>query len=337
MKNLLSGFLFAAVLVSALSCSKVTGKFDDVLLQSNTYRGTNGQVVVCVWTNGAALPLIRLESNAQVNSVKAYGNDLYVLGHKTTVSNDQLACYWKNGKAVVLVKDPGQYCFSTVLDLAVSGGSVYAAGIDYDLKNQLSCLWKDGKIISETNGLMWVSIAVEGTDVYVSGGNAYIPSGPGDEMPLTMLMKNGVVTVLPTATGYGIANDVKVLGGKVYISGCELKDDITYRACYWIDGVIHYLDAPGTAYRAQNVDADGTNIVVSGTYSEGGRHYACYWQNGEFHALTAGDGGESEAAGVRIEGGDVYVGGRSYGDGASRQCYWKNGEFHALEVPAGLR
>jgi hypothetical protein len=191
---------------------------------------------------------IQLEGNGyEANSVFVAGNDVYIAGGSSYVDESngdhdyiQQACYWKNGKQVVL--DEYRYC-PVATSVFVSGNDVFVASNGgYNENKQVWNLkyWKnDQEVIVEESNLSYggkTSLFVSGNDVYISGTQRY-----GTDMYVAKYWKNKQATILssidPADDPEAEANSIFVMDNDVYVAGESYlgKDDFS-RAVYWKNG-----------------------------------------------------------------------------------------------------
>ncbi|WP_419032137.1 BACON domain-containing protein [Dysgonomonas gadei] len=199
----------------------------------------------CYWKNGVE---IQLEGNdSRANSVFVAGNDVYIAGGSSYVDESvsgefnyiQQACYWKNGKQVVL--DESEHCRAAT-SVFVSGNDVYVAGRGYNKDKKVNVVryWKNGHevIVEEGDTDIGVtSLFVSGNDVYMSGYRL----DKGSYLYVAKYWKNGQATVLssldPVDDPEAEANSIFVVDDDVYVAGDSYlgKDDYQ-RPVYWKNG-----------------------------------------------------------------------------------------------------
>jgi len=76
-------------------------------------------------------------------------------------------------------------------------------------------------------------------------------------------------------------------------------------------------------------DSGDPTVYIAGSYYRDGIGKACYWVNGEFHALHAEVSATEHclALSIFVEGGNVYLAGYTFDGSVFKACYWKNGSF----------
>jgi hypothetical protein len=220
--------------------------------------------------------------------------------------------------------------------------SVYIAGDSFDLSTRYlpyPVYWKNGKQVHLPNAAYssGTGIAVDGTNVYVSGSGNYLGSN-------VTYWKNGTginladPTILnPTSTNITFAGgDVYTLGNG-YVNGLE-----NYVPVYWKN-----QDNTITIKTISGYDGNGRAIVVSGAdvYIAGSTdnttpgHYTsppCYWKNGTptfLYSITpSSENGLAKS--IYVSGADIHVVGEVYPIGSASAIgwavYWKNGTAKEL-------
>jgi hypothetical protein len=196
------------------------------------------------WKNDSLVFLRDGSAGSGASSIVVSGNDVYVSGTGINGNGNGIAKYWKNGIPVNLT-DGSTWDYTT--SIAVSGNNVYAVGA-HDLKfnsfgdpeTSIAAYWKKGILVKLTDGTTLAeatSIAVSGTDVYVSGFQ--IGNG-GYEHAIATYWKNGIPVNLNDGSTGAIATSIAVLGNDVYIAGIQ---NVKYYggpvgiATYWKNGI----------------------------------------------------------------------------------------------------
>ncbi len=129
--------------------------------------------VAKVWKNGVESWLTDgITKMSVAESLVVSGQDAYVVGYTAPWGQGSFpytACYWKNGTAVPLTDGTfGAKAFS----LALSAGTVYAAGFTTAGGGDMATVWKDGTPATWTNGrstALILAMAVSGADVHAVG------------------------------------------------------------------------------------------------------------------------------------------------------------------------
>jgi uncharacterized membrane protein len=140
---------------------------------------SSGHYVAAVWKNGVLTNLDNSGSPSEAYSIVLNGNDVYIAG-----SSGSNAIFWKNGVATKLTYADATSVGSGASAIAINGTDVYVAGGTFnDNGYPIAIYWKNGigtrvpnsTIISQTPNDLSISeahgIAINGTDVYVSGYN----------------------------------------------------------------------------------------------------------------------------------------------------------------------
>jgi hypothetical protein len=179
-----------------------------------------------LWKNGVAQHL----GGINTTSIALSGADVYVAGNLNKGYFPLV--YWKNGAVTKLPMGGGE-----AADIAVSGSDVYmTVGFGGHSPYEKWLVWKNGVTTELTDGtrrIFVTSLAVSGTDVYVTG-NEYIGIGTTTK---ALYWKNGIETTLAED---GAANGMMVSGTDVYIAGGDQGD-----AVYWKNGVATQLGFRG--------------------------------------------------------------------------------------------
>lgn len=252
--------------------------------------------------------------------------------------------FWQNG-AWTRLESPDYATGSNLTALAVSGGTIYAAGTSYDRNTGairagywVGGTWRDvtpapGTDPDDPGRAEVIGMVVAGTDVYMGGT---LVDAEGRAVPGHWLNGawNPAAAPLGDARVYGIArfgNDI-YLWGHQHIGG-------QYLPGYWLNGAWQALPtaagADGAVY-ALTV-ADGVVYAVGQVQSEDGPERAGLWQQGVWIPLEGlvADG-RSAATGVAMTGGTLrIIGGAAGADGNRIPGIWTNRTWAALPLPAG--
>ena len=155
---------------------------------------------------------------------------MYVAGF----SNDNHASYWKNGKDTVLSASDIGNCSDILLD----GNNVYLAGFVGSTGG--ATYWKNGIAVTlNLGGLAFMAngIAVNGSDVYISGKDSHGPYGA--------YWKNSELTKFSLGT---VVNDIAVNEGDVYLAGVQTSaTPKKNNAVYWKNSTMVTLPKYGEA------------------------------------------------------------------------------------------
>jgi hypothetical protein len=283
------------------------------------------------WKNGAAVPLPSpypfLRSSAV--SIAVSGSDVYLAGFAIPKTGSHLskAVYWKNGVQADLTDGSSM---AMALGVKVVGTDVYVAGFSAsnDSLNYFATYWKNGQQIYLTDRSEIspdaFSLAVSGSDVYLSGG-------------LGGYLKNGMFVPLNTP---GLINVVAVSGSDLYLGG--ISGTSTGVATYWKNGNMNILPEPASAAgRASNVTCmavSGSDVYIAGNGYLGASDsiVARYWINGG-QPLDINNGGNAAGAvSIAVAGSDVYLAGSRWKSKTSYlvPVYWINGKGTDLGNPA---
>ena len=244
--------------------------------------------------------------------------DIYVAG-----SENNIPVYWKNGQAIPLDNGPSDYSGTSI---AVVGSNVCVAGIRVGLWwNEYSAkYWRNGQGVQLGNYAGATSIALSGSDVYVTG---YEWENTG---LVAKYWKNGQPVALSNGTTDAEATSIAVVGNDVYVAG-----HINGIAKYWKNGQeVSLTDGSHQAY-ANSITVVGSDVYVAGSEENGTAHVAKYWKNGQAVSLTNGTK-HATATSIAVVGNNVYVAGWEgdfygmVGGTGSVAKYWKNGQEVSL-------
>lgn len=327
--------LFASLVVLLLGgCSKKRetpppGPKYEVYLFGRIDNGGKGQY--CYWKDGEFFELTASGIDGVVPRGLAVADDgtVYVSGFDYS----QTIGYWKNGvwNAIELPYN-AQLCY--VSSITACDGSVFLTANYRDSENKVSqtSVWRDTywnqlNVPSDTHAFT-ASLTVCDGSIYISGYGIY-----GRKIGY---WKDQSWTSLPSPTGADKAYPEKILcsGGSVYLAGEWADEDIDrdHRVCYWKDGNVTVLRAPGNAPGEcfGLAVSDGT-VYVLGSYQPAPlQRKACYWKDGVFHDLDL----DGTANAMSVCDGSMYAAGRYYTSPDSYSaCYWKDGERIDLPCP----
>jgi len=200
---------------------------------------------------------------------------------------------------------------------------IYVAG----QLNALPVYWKNGHVVLLSNGAPneWASsIAVAGSDVYVSGLEWW------DRNVLPRYWKNNQEVQLSNVPGYIGITSIAISNGDVYVAGWEYTGSGVAIAKYWKNGQAVSLTNGTTDAEATSIAVFGNDVYVAGDING----IAKYWKNGQEVSLTDGSH-QAYANSITVIGSDVYVAGSEENGTAHVAKYWKNGQ--AVSLTNGIR
>lgn len=251
----------------------------------------------------------------------------------------QTAGYWKNDSFIV-IPDALQIAY-----LAVSGPTVYAAGLDKyiditywagNTENDLATTFNRTRFPDEGVLSCGVSgIAVSAGNVYVTGylffeNEPFTPDSVANGS-FAMLWTNGSLQTygpgVPLSAVYQSTVGVALVGNDIYVAGHY--PDTTYAGGYWKNGSWNPI-ANGT-FLPSAIAANGNSVYMPGNYWSRGTYTAgaAYWVDGK---LVPIDG--AYALAITFFQSDVYILGV---DNNSNVVVWKNGEvFETIGPSASL-
>ncbi len=277
----------------------------DVYVAGYEHNGTNN--VAKYWKNDMEVPLTNGMQNAIAYSITVVNHDVYVAGYEYNGSK-YVAKYWKNGTEVPLT-DGTQNNYAR--SIVVAGNDVYVAGCEYIDSKYIAKYWKNGVEVPLSNGEAY-SIAIVGSDVYVSGDLKY--------------WVNSTEVFLPRGTPYQIIVVPGGSGNNANLS--SLSIDPTAR-------ISPDLDPCSTTRHIAYVPNSAVNITISATPEDAkatvtgtGVHSLHVGSNNIPIVVTAPDGKTVKTYTLTVirsdnQGNDdVYVAGD---DGSDAPQYWKNG------------
>ncbi|HMR93338.1 MAG TPA: hypothetical protein PKC69_13530 [Chitinophagaceae bacterium] len=268
--------------------------------------------------------------------IRNFGNDIYVLGWLYDVTDEKnKIAYFKNDilHKMETTASTGGVSYQPE-DIFISGNDIYIAGVKHTGSAAINgyfknAQWNELKIPPGYNSLYIRAVAVADGNVHIAGTG--FPSGGSNARPVYWKNTTGV-SILSALPGYAAASDIKVVAGKVYISGRNGGD----KACYWTDGV--RTDLPLAANMetsgAEAILVQGADVLIAGWQQDADRdEIACYWKNGQSPVIMSVPAGSSvlNVTGMAADGTDVYLSGEYYtGSSNEKACYWKNGTFYKL-------
>jgi len=216
-------------------------------------------------------------------------------------------CYWKDGVRTDLECDSREQtleCF-----IAVDGNSV-AIVSDYGF------YWKDGiKYYLEILGALTCvfsidAIALDGTDVYITGSTYDFDPNVGDPIK-DVYWKNGKINDLPTlpSSRMNWTPALTITNGKIYAAGGVNLEDC-HKTCFWEDWIPQPLsDLPNSILKASINTAiviDGSDVYITDIFriTNNNIDYPAfaYWKNGVPTVLGSLDPAGSSSLVLRLSG-----------------------------------
>ena len=209
---------------------------------------------------------------------------------------------------------------------------IYVTGYIYALNGHtVAVYWKNGvinRLADSTAGSEASGIALNGSDVYVSGTLTDVNSNP----TAAVYWKNGVMTKLAdaaTTAGIGISQ----CGCDVYIAGTLTPNSSHYIPVYWKNGIQQQLESHSAIVAVNGMTVHGGDLYATGVGITNQRTtYALYWKNGTAFNLTD-TLSQSQGNAIAVNGNDIYVVGETVQNSQGIATYWKNGVKMTLQDP----
>lgn len=309
-------FLGLICLVIFYSCSKNSPPIStptaavDVYVSGNiTY--ANGQIGAAYWKNGAIVKIADSSALSWASGIAVNNGDVYLIGEDAALTR---AVYWKNGGPSTVLELKGLQ-YPTVQSIAFQGNDMFIAGFadNSNLINE-AIYWKNGVATLLTNGKTANALAVNGSDVYITGLN----SSTGD----VVYWKNGGSPILYNATtAITQLEAIAISGTDIYLGG-----DTGNQGAFWKNGQATSVTSNGhvlgiAVYGSDVYTTGSINRIVNNAIDGG---YAMYWKNNAPHQLSVYT---SKAVAISLNGPDVYTAGLVYNNNAQQSLdgiYWKN-------------
>ncbi|HZY34994.1 MAG TPA: hypothetical protein VFE53_00005 [Mucilaginibacter sp.] len=305
--------------------------------------------IAAYWKNGVITRLTDSLSFSEATGIAVSGNDVYVVGWVTSLTNLSVenAVLWKNGVATMLSPDSTS---SEARCIALQGTDVYVGGIIHDIITQTSnstaygsqpVYWKNGTPNLLPKATSLTALAVNGGDLYFAGSvvstNKFQATGPLGPGSVAAYWKNGA---MPDTLAYpgtylteysSIATGIAVSGSNVYTTGSTG----IYQPELWLNGSPTIMTGTTSLSSVYGIATNGRDVYVAGVNTN--YYVATYWKNNEPIPLSVGTLSmtNSFATAVAANGNDVYVAGqvRHAADQEYGSYYWKNGI--PVELSAG--
>lgn len=205
------------------------------------------------WKNGQRIPLSGGPGTYypvnQTSGIVVSNGDVYVSG--TVLSNSAghyFSAYWKNGVLIPLGDSVNDNTFGS--GIALSGSDVLVCG--YDGSNIM--LWRNGVATTLSDNQTeaaqpGASIAVSGSDVYVTGTVTYFYQN----YTSAVYWKNGSPIFLTHGTSNAQANGIFVNDVDVFVAGSVVDDHNYSSATFWKDNNLVALPDSTTTSVARSV------------------------------------------------------------------------------------
>lgn len=245
---------------------------NDVYVIGYTY--SNGGYYT-LWKNGIANDFPK---GTYPKSICVSGNDVYIAGSMKIGAKYDAAVIWKNGEATYLTDGTGDALARSV---SVVGNDVYVLGHDryfdgINNNDKYIKVWKNNVVISTIKSDIFpTSMYVNGTDVYVTGGDC--------------IWKNGIKTILGGSDATYYTNSVFVANNTVYVAGHRTSGGITDQAQLWANGNAQHT--PNAAF--YSVFVYDNDVYVAGIQKTASIWQPIVYKNGVITSLS--NEGEAEA------------------------------------------
>ena len=264
------------------------------------------------------------QSPSVLNSFFIDRDDIYIVGHETSLSNTnyyERATIWKNGTIIFQEEQTN----SVIRDICVSGSDVYAVG---DL-NGTSIFWKNEEMILLPNKgnpqISWANdVSVQNGNVYVMGYEFY----GSEHTEKTVFWKNEELMDIEL-DGEGLC--MSMIGDDIYCLFEKNRKTYFYKNGDIIDTGLEMVTGIKGLY-FQTVFIDGEDIYIIGQQNG----IAKLWKNGVISLLTTGEN-VCALTGIYVYDKDVYVVGYDYAYDENRNKstvvkLWKNGEESIIDT-----
>jgi len=215
----------------------------------------------------------------------------------------------------------------------VDTNRVYVAGTQQSGTGTLAKYWKNGQAVILSNGIPYAnstSIAVSGTDVYISGNISN-----NNTSSTSLYWKNGQQVVLADDNYFSLTNGIQISGNDIYVAASELGQN-GMRPCYWKNGQISRFKDTSQASGPIGLAISENDLYIAGAINQNypvqpNNFLGSYLKNGQSIILEDKDStdGESHITGgsnICVSGTDVYVAGFTINGAMSMPTYWKNGQ-----------
>jgi hypothetical protein len=305
-----------------------------MLLSFAGYYNDGTKDIPCYWTRTKRTDL----AGDGINSAYAFslaassGGTVYVVGYYYDGAKEmEIPCYWAGTETGTTRTDlAGDDTNNAVaFSIAVSGSTVYIAGIYYDGTKAIPCYWTvTGTGTARTdldggaNDAIAFSIAVSGSMVYTVG--AYYDGAK--DIPCCWIATGSDITRTDLGVGVdeAIANSIAVSGDTAYIAGIYY-DGTKDIPCYWTvaGNAVTRIDLGDGAHSAvaDSIAVSGGEVYTAGFYVDGANAFPCYW-TGTSRTIVANY--DAYVVSLAVSEGTVYTAGSYYipAKDISMPCYW---------------
>jgi len=272
--------------------------FDDSIYVAGYYNTSKAMIpnyVACYWKDGIPKNLnvsdIDNLDHSYAADIVVVGDTVYVAGYYVTKNNFFSLCYWKNGVRTDFELNSGSVGNSYKCYLAVDGNTVAV------VSDNCNYYWKDGiKTFLETSSSIFSidSIALDGTDVYITGTLFDYDHADDVDAVSTHYWKNGKInelTILPSSS-INLIKAIIITDGMFYAAGTVHMDGGTdpmwadVRTCYWENWLPQPLrHLPDSIYVGYSnaIAIDNSDVYITGCYmKDRDTRYPVfvYWKNG---------------------------------------------------------
>jgi hypothetical protein len=263
------------------------------------------------WKNGSPTFFNTGIYNAgSITSIIFNGADFYATGSEiTSVSNANIASYWKNSNQILLSNSSVN---SSSSGIVANGNDVYICGGYTDnAYNNYPAYWKNGSIQNlpidvvgndannRSNTSYANGIALLGTDIYACG---YTIAANGNQ--IATYWKNGIEVKLTDGSNNAVVKCIGILGTDVYMGGFIENSNNKTVAVYWKNGIAINLTDGSTNAVINAMCVHKNDVYFAGYNSDALDNILTpvYWKNGNIHSLP-GVSTTSIAYGITVTGG----------------------------------
>lgn len=208
----------------------------DLFVDGNDVYTSGNKDGVAAYTKNGILTVLGTSTASYASNIYVDGDDVYVVGKK-----DDHPAYWKNG--VVTILDTNAGFKGMAYDITVANGNVYIAGYQHNFSptNPITNIlyWENETMhtlysahVYSFNWLGEISIAVDGTDVYmaVNERDHSLPTLNGN----VYLITNGLQETLIDDNSE--VHDIFIYNSDIYLCGGHIESGVPSKSVIWKNG-----------------------------------------------------------------------------------------------------